>query len=160
MYTLTLITSIFSLFRTWKEYRSTSKLANKSPEVEQDATTHIQALDTTPVDRPDDEPTEHPLTAHSGIQTSTEQIALIIIEEADDKQTWFTKRSTFKSNKQCQLHILSSRYVSLGPCFRVVLRSLIGFAVGLGSALTGTSGPVILLPILICLQWDIKLALG
>ena len=36
----------------------------------------------------------------------------------------------------------------------------IGLLVGLGSALTGTSGPVILLPILLTLQWDTLEALG
>lgn len=39
-------------------------------------------------------------------------------------------------------------------------RVVIGLLVGLGSALTGTSGPVILLPILLTLQWDTLEALG
>ena len=39
-------------------------------------------------------------------------------------------------------------------------RVVIGLLVGLGSAVTGTSGPVILLPILLTLQWDTLEALG
>jgi hypothetical protein len=41
-----------------------------------------------------------------------------------------------------------------------VLRAAIGLFDGFGSALTGTSGPVILLPILIALRWEILDALG
>ena len=42
----------------------------------------------------------------------------------------------------------------------VAARLVIGLLVGLGSALTGTSGPVILLPILLTLQWETLEALG
>eukprot|EP00041_Stephanoeca_diplocostata_P021185 m.488042 g.488042 ORF g.488042 m.488042 type:complete len:295 (-) comp21761_c0_seq7:39-923(-) len=41
-----------------------------------------------------------------------------------------------------------------------VLRGLVGFIDGLGSALTGTSGPVILLPMLFSLSWGVLDALG
>jgi len=41
-----------------------------------------------------------------------------------------------------------------------VIRVIIGIVDGFGSALTGTSGPVILLPILLNLDWDILDALG
>lgn len=40
------------------------------------------------------------------------------------------------------------------------LRVVVGVFDGFGSALTGTSGPVILLPVLIGLRWDILDALG
>jgi len=39
-------------------------------------------------------------------------------------------------------------------------RAIIGLLVGMGSALTGTSGPVILLPILLSLKWETMDALG
>lgn len=42
----------------------------------------------------------------------------------------------------------------------VILRIVIGVFVGFGSALTGSSGPVLLLPILIALRWDIFVSLG
>jgi uncharacterized membrane protein YfcA len=41
-----------------------------------------------------------------------------------------------------------------------VLRVVVGAVDGFGSSLTGTSGPVILLPILIALKWEILDALG
>eukprot|EP00038_Savillea_parva_P031026 m.82357 g.82357 ORF g.82357 m.82357 type:complete len:311 (+) comp9460_c0_seq1:277-1209(+) len=41
-----------------------------------------------------------------------------------------------------------------------ILRIVVGLVDGFGSAITGTSGPVILLPILIALHWDILDALG
>eukprot|EP00548_Thalassiothrix_antarctica_P014315 CAMPEP_0194172810 /NCGR_PEP_ID=MMETSP0154-20130528/7226_1 /TAXON_ID=1049557 /ORGANISM="Thalassiothrix antarctica, Strain L6-D1" /LENGTH=231 /DNA_ID=CAMNT_0038885609 /DNA_START=317 /DNA_END=1009 /DNA_ORIENTATION=+ len=39
-------------------------------------------------------------------------------------------------------------------------RVAIGAVAGFGSALTGTSGPVVLLPILLFLRWDVKESLG
>eukprot|EP00040_Diaphanoeca_grandis_P028905 m.168190 g.168190 ORF g.168190 m.168190 type:complete len:304 (-) comp31501_c1_seq1:97-1008(-) len=41
-----------------------------------------------------------------------------------------------------------------------VVRVIVGFVCGLGSALTGTSGPVVLLPMLLSLNWDVLDALG
>ena len=54
------------------------------------------------------------------------------------------------------------RWYTLAPSSiaGVTSRVGIGLLVGLGSALTGTSGPVILLPILLTLQWDTLEALG
>ena len=40
------------------------------------------------------------------------------------------------------------------------LRIVIGFICGIGSSLTGTSGPVVLLPMLIAFDWDVLDALG
>lgn len=52
-------------------------------------------------------------------------------------------------------------YCPLGTINRQgVLRVCIGIFVGFTSALTGSSGPVLLLPILISLKWDIFVALG
>jgi len=41
-----------------------------------------------------------------------------------------------------------------------VLRLVIGLVVGAGSALTGTSGPVLLLPIVLSLHWHVHAALS
>ena len=56
----------------------------------------------------------------------------------------------------------AERWFTLAPSSiaGATARVVIGLLVGLGSALTGTSGPVILLPILLTLRWDTLEALG
>ena len=45
-------------------------------------------------------------------------------------------------------------------CRGRALRVFIGLFVGFGSALTGSSGPVLLLPLLLILRWPVFEALG
>jgi uncharacterized membrane protein YfcA len=137
-YTLTLTTSLFSLYRAWRDGRTVPNEVAEPPG-ETDGASQATVVDDTSINRSPGETTDHSLPINGRNDSTEEQSTLLIIDKASNHENQLNKRRT---------------------CLQVVLKIVIGCVVGIGSALTGTSGPVILLPILICLQWDIKLALG
>ncbi|XP_065834788.1 uncharacterized protein [Oscarella lobularis] len=86
----------------------------------------------------------------------TSLFSLIRILWSRRNQNNKTEDSSVENKRDSSAWCLSN----CGIWLQILVRLSIGLFAGCASALTGTSGPVVLLPILIILRWDIKLALG
>lgn len=136
------VTTTFSLLRHVSSSTRKSAVEQAESDSSVDVNEHDQSQQTTfCVADTDTRASVEPQEEEKGVEHQDE-------EEGEPEEDWNTGLKRLMLNAR-----LSSKVNGFNSTKTV--RGLLGLVVGFGSAMTGTSGPVLLLPLLILLKWPI-----